>query len=142
MSVDEETVNQAAELLRTKWLGPKGHLHPAAGYIEKREQTYLARLHALGILVKDGTKAIDAIENPPKDKNGKDKKVKTIDEVSSDIIINYALIFNDYSGGIKGYRSGQFAKIGSSVRSGVPPEIHKRSLLDKIRGKNKEGEIS
>lgn len=142
MSVDEETVNQAAELLRTKWLGPGGHLHPAAGYIEKREQVFLARLHALGVLVKEGTAAIDAIDNPSKDDDGKDKPVKTIDDVGADIIITYAKFFNSYSGGVKGIRSKQFTKVGSSVKSGVTPEEPKRSVWDKLRGKNKDNETA
>lgn len=142
MSVDEDTGNQKAELLRTKFLGPSGPLHPAAGNIEKREQVYLTKLHILGLLVRDGSAAIDAIENPPKEDNGEDKKVKTIDDVNGDIIINYAQLFNSYSGGRKGFRSNQFTKVGSSVRSGVTPEPPKRSMWDKIRGKGKENETS
>jgi hypothetical protein len=141
MSENEDTVNQEAELLRTKWLGPSGHLHPAAGLIEKREQPFLARLYLLGILSTRGTAAIDAIENPPKDDNGKDKKVETIDDVLADLPTIYAKVFLSHSGSIKGFRSNQFAKIGSSVRSGVTVEGPKRSVWDKLRGKGKDNEV-
>lgn len=137
---EEEQINQAAELLRTKWLGPSGHLHPAAGYIEKREQVFLSRLKALGFLVEKGTQAINDIENYH-DNPTDAQPVDTIDDVLGRMIGQYADWFNSYSGGIKGIRSKQFSKIGSSVRAGATVEEPKRSLFDKLRGKNKESEI-
>ncbi len=134
--MSEEPLDDKSEIHRTKFLGPAGHLHHAAGYVEKSEQFLLTNMLTYGNLVKRGNERITKLSK-------KDTSGKTMDEIIGEEMINYALTYNSKSGGIKGFRSKQFTRVGTAKGMGaITPESldPKRSLLDKLRGKNKPDE--
>ena len=117
-----------------KFLAPKSDLHPSAGNLVKQEQIYLTTLHILGEFSKRADARIKRLSDPTIEDKG-----ETMDEIISDVILNFARRYNSYSGGVKALRSQQITKREASQGAGasLPVSEPKRSLWDKITGKNK-----
>lgn len=131
------TVHAQSELLKTQWLGSAGHLHSAASFLNDFEIIQCAKLLTMGEINVRVKKSLIALNS--KDKTVKNKR-ETINDIASDMPNIYARNFIDLKASRGGFRSSQFTKVSSSVRSGVTPIVEKQGSWSKLKfwGKKKE----